>query len=253
VRRLPVAILIALLLLLTQAIRFPVVLEALTTYVASVSAGSSGGGNVTTGNIDLSSCTNCLIVCGVADLDGSGTTAITDSQTPNVYTKLTISARTAAERATIFYKENANVDNSVNFSTTTGAGSYPALACAGYKDAAISSAFDQQAGGTTASADPWAGWGTVTPTTDNQVVVGAVASQDATVVSITGYNVRQTVLFAGGDHYGIRFFDVIQTTAAEANPSVDWDTTESSAGRTATFKTLASTTVCRGMLLGVGC
>lgn len=195
-----------------------------------------------------------IIFVSVSAQVGSLALAITDSKTNLSWTELTEKA-TADARIVIYYHKNPTVGSGHTFTATiAGAATNPVitvLACSGSN---TSSPADQETGATNTSTSIQPG--SITPTTDNQVVVTAVTSGGggSPTFAIDGCYSTQITDSTGnaGGNYAHAMAYCIQTTAGATNPT--WSTWSSSAGAAviSSFKAAAAGGASpRGTLIGV--
>jgi len=194
------------------------------TRIATVSAGSSDGDNVTTGAIDTTGA--LLLVACVARV---GAATLTDSK-GNSWTALSLTSYGG-----IYYSQPTSVGSGHTFSLAS-TGTFPSVAVAAYAGTNTTSPFDQQSatgdtgGGTTAST------GSVTPSENNELLV-AFAGGGATLSSIdASFTIRESVALVSSQHYACALADQIQTTITARNPT--WTFSGATDGRAsiATFR-----------------
>ncbi len=206
---------------------------------AHVTEGSGANGG-TSGSIDTSGA-NFLVV-SVGSYSG-GDTTITDSKSNN-WTQLTPQDETQVSlvRSRIWYAKNAIVGSGHTFSDAV-ASSFPSFCVAAFSGVDTSSPFDQQNGAHDAGGVSTTGisTGSVTPTSDNQLIIAglAVGSSTATPAIDGGFTRLDFVNFSASTYYGSALAYLIQTSAAAANPFWDTDVTNTKAATIATFKAAA--------------
>lgn len=176
-------------------------------------AGGSGGG--TTNAVDTSGAN--LVVYGRPRFSAP---TITDSKS-NTITPLT-EQTAVAPNYLMLYAENA-VTGASHDATAAGGSSFSSLIMSAYSGAATSSVLDQQAGASGVSVNRAPG--SLTPSEDNCLVVTGIGwDGDGLVLSIDGgFTIREQEAYSGGNNYGTAMADLIQTTAANANPLWTWD------------------------------
>jgi len=224
--------------------------QAAIALVAQVSG--TGASTFTTGSVDTSGA-NLLTIALTEASNGAAT--ISDSKS-NTWTKLTEQCA-STPCVVIYYAKNATVGSGHTF-TATGSSFFAVLGASAWSGADTTAPFDQEngtGGGSMASGQQP---GSVTPTTDGQVVVSAMGWNDTrNITSVTGSTQLNENDFTGGVNYGGGSAYVIQTTAAAVNPAWNW-TGGNVAGEVvvATFKAASGggpTCPPTRLLLGVGC
>lgn len=194
----------------------------------------SGPNGFTTGAIDTSGA-NLL---AIALVDFTGTAVLSDSK-GNTW----LLARTDSQPPVlrIYYAKNATVGSGHTF-TVTGASTFAVLSAAAFSGADTTAPLDQtngNGGGTmTTGFQP----GSVTPTTDNQLIFTALSwGSSINVTSVTGATQIDETDFAGGNNFGGGDAYAIQTTATAVNPAWNWTGgTVSGNCSQATFKAAAA-------------
>lgn len=193
--------------------------------VAHRSDGSPDGNGFTSAAIDTTGA-NFLVV-GVGQTATNG--VLTDSK-GNTWVEL-VSPAVSGLTGTLWYAENAIVGTGHTFSIS-GSGNFPSMEIAAFSGVATSSSLDQQ-NGNAGTGNPIA-TGSVTPTTNDQLVVTAVGGFCSSLSIDGGFTISDSVDIAGGAHYGSGLAYLIQTTAAAANPS--WTGVGGAGTKIATFK-----------------
>lgn len=185
--------------------------------VSSVASQATSGVPNTTSSIDTTGAT--LLVASLGSYSGSPT--ISDSK-GNTWTLLTaVTSAGGVLYQVLAYVENPTVGSGHTF-TPTGGNLYQGLAVAAWSGVAVSSALDQQnsatTGGSTANT---LATGSITPTTDNQLVVVGMNNDDplATMSIDSGFSIAVDApyIFAGSEGSCLAY--LIQTSAAAANPT----------------------------------
>lgn len=193
---------------------------------------SAIGNTFTTDAVDMTGA-NCIVLA-ICYLRATPPT-LSDSLS-NSYTAAVAAAAGNISDVRIYYKENATVGSSMTF-TATGL-SYAAMCVCGFNLVKASSSIDQTnktdagAGGTTFQP------GSVTPGENNEVLLAAIGYETASTVSINGsFTISDTQNFVTGNSFGCSLAYLIQTTAAAANPTFTFGTTQSGTpAEIATFK-----------------
>ncbi len=202
------------------------------TPVSNVTFGGTGGsGSGTSSAIDTTGAN--LLVIAIGCIGGATPSVPTDSK-GNTWVALTASTL-GNTRQQIYYAKNATVGSGHTFSVT-GAGfvSFVASAWAG---ADTVDPFDQQSGANTAAGTSLSP-GSVTPTTNGQLVIVGTCMVNATAGFAVngGFSILGTVTSSGGNHLAESCAYLVQTTAAAANPSYSWTGTDEASSRIATFR-----------------
>jgi len=175
--------------------------------LASISAYSSTGHDITTGSINSSGAT--LLIVALADR-ATGSHTISDSK-GNTWTALTGRTGGSLSQQTLYYCLSPTVGSGHTFSSTCGAASYPALAVTAWNGV---SGFDKSAG---ASSTTQAG--SITPAQNNSLIIfHATALTDAVSVS-SGFTLHQNIV-QHGNNYTIGLSYLIQATASAINPTI---------------------------------
>lgn len=206
------------------------------TVVTSAIKQSTNSNGTTTAALDTTGAT--LLVFGIAHLDAQGPGTPSDSKA-NTWAQAATAGNTCG--IDIFYVKNPAVGSGHTFSNT-GTANYPSLFILAFAGTDTSADRDQQ-NSATASTATTIQPGSVTPSTNNQVVVTVVCE---TAVSGTwsidgGFTISNQGPVQAGAAYGGGMAYLIQTTAAAANPT--WTTNSAAAFLSAgvdTFKTAAS-------------
>jgi hypothetical protein len=246
-----------LLLLLLLFVAVPTQTEGAIALVASVVAGSTDAGTITTAGVDTTGAN--LIVCVVAfdEMYDTSVSAVSDIK-GNTWVGRTTRTVTGGVRIRTYYAVNPTVGSGHTF-TADKYPLLPAIGCLAFSGANTSAPYDVE-NGTTATGVTSVQPGSVTPSEDNEVIVTGVASAQAIPTSAAingGFTFElnnqggtgvDTTLFVGY---------LIQTSAAAANPTWSWDAGDSRtvAVSSTTFKsTGVAGPTCRGALtlLGVG-
>lgn len=209
--------------------------------IALVGSGSAfAGGNAdgfTTGSFDTTGADLIVINLGQGNSVTNG--VITDSK-GNTWTPLNQPA-TGGKSTRLVYAWNATVGSGHTF-TVSGTDNFPALSISWWSGSQTASdPFDQQTAGGTVPFSNTVQPGSVTPGTDNQVVITGL-SGDANTAAPTinlGFTVIGTVLDNNAGHQNSALAYEIQTTATARNPTWTAPATGSWAAAIATFKAAA--------------
>lgn len=203
-------------------------------YVGGVSVGSTGGGTVTSGSFDSSGAE--LLVIVLSDYAAAGRSAVSDSKS-NTWVALTESSVAGNMRNTLFYAKAATVGSGHTVTATVGA-AYPAVALLAFAGSDLTAPFDQENGATgvgVTTKQP----GSVTPGSNDELIVHAMAVYNAALTSITSTITLipgLTITSSPGNHFGLAVAYDIQTTATATNPTFAWSGSSDVATRIATFK-----------------
>ncbi len=208
------------------------------------SLGTNGG---TSGSIDTSGADLLVVVENYYSVGGPG--VVTDSKGNGAnWTKLT--QQDGLEiGCVIWYVKNPSVGSGHTF-TVTGTSSFSAIEFASFAGCDVSSPFDQQNGIATDAALTTIQIGSVTPSTNGQLLImGVSLSQSTPSCSIDiGTMLDET---SGLSTYTGAMAYQIQTTATARNPT--WTHVSSRASAViATFKAVAAGGTSWGPLLGSG-
>jgi hypothetical protein len=195
------------------------------TKVAAVGAPSP----VTTPAVDTTGAT--ILIAHVGSYDPGGAVTVTDSK-GNTWSPLTAHAN--GDRSQFFYAENPVVGSGHTFSIST-TGQYSGVIVGAFDQVATASSFDQQNGANSASAATIA-TGSVTPSTNNQLIVAGVASDQASATINAGFTIIDTIAYNPGNAIGSCFAYLVQTTAAAVNPTWTPSGTGAVGASIATFK-----------------
>jgi len=191
-------------------------------------------GGTTTPAIDTTGAT--LLIAVVSNLAGSAAASLSDSK-GNTWVSLTAQA-TATVRSQIFYVKNPTVGSGHTFTVSgLGTGS-PGMCVAAFNNTDTTANADQQNGATSASASVLA-TGNVTPTSNNQLIITALAGLKPSATINGGFTIVDGLPFRN-DGVGVNIQVVlaylVQDASTSANPSWDTSTAGSIAATIATFK-----------------
>ncbi len=203
---------------------------ALVTHATAVSPGAS---SATTSGVDTSGA-NLLVVVGTGTTSTEGT--ISDSKS-NTWNALSASDGNDV-RCRIWYAVNPTVGSAHTF-TKGASGTFSSIMVLAFSGADTSSPFDQQNGNSGTSLSSLAA-GSVTPSTDGQVVVTGLGFNAVSSITVpSGYTITDTNNYSAANNYGGSAAYKIQTTATATNPSWSMSNTCDAAARVATFKAAA--------------
>lgn len=191
------------------------------TPVFIVKAGSANTNSVTTSGVD--STTAKLIVLALTCIDSPSVPTVSDSK-GNTWIPLTNQAY--ANRSTkLFYCINPIVGSGHTFSASGASSQFPTLLVRGF-DATGTINFNREGGnsGDYVVSLQSAYSGSWTPPTDNALVVTACNPQGGTGLAVDGGFTADVVDASGACLTGGIAY-LIQTSAAEANPTWSWTTT----------------------------
>lgn len=204
--------------------------------LVSASAGQNTSGAGTTAVTPLRNTTGAnLIVIALSGYTPDSAPTLTDSAS-NSWTGLTVRSSTNTE-VRLFYCSSPTTSATHTFTSTGSSGAvFTGIGMMAFSYARASSPFDQQNGATTAGATTLQP-GSVTPTTDNQVIVTALASDDAGTPTINGgYTASVVLSYSATNYIGISMAYLVQTSAAATNPTWTMSGTNEASAAIATFK-----------------
>lgn len=197
------------------------------TAIAHTSAGSGDTSAVTSPAIDTTGATLLVVVTARF----GSTMSVTDSK-GNTYTALT--DYLSGDAVQIHYCKNPTVGSGHTFTGTTAAG-YPSISVGAFNNTDTTANADQSNGATSASASTLA-TGSVTPSTDNQLLVAGVAHDKAAQSINGGFTVLDSKAYSASNYIGSALAYLVQTTATAANPTWDTTTAGNICAAIATFK-----------------
>jgi hypothetical protein len=207
--------------------------------VANTGAGSAAGGNITTPDINTSGAN--LIVAAMGNYSAGSAGSVSENKGNGAPTGLTTYLIGGGERLRIFYWLNPSVGSGHNFSTTSGAASYPSLCVAAFSGVKITSPWDKENGAfaSASTVQP----GSITPSEDNELVVSAVEYDASRTMSInSSFSITDQINYGAGAHFGTALAYLIQTSLAAVNPTWTAGSTTSLTAAIACFKSAAATT-----------
>lgn len=178
-----------------------------------------------------------LIVVAVSDYASVTASALSDSKS-NTYTTRTPAAGSTS-RITIWYCQAPATDAAHTF-TLSGSGTYSSMAIAAFAGS-LASPYDVENGAFT-NAGTTQATGSVTPSTNGQLLIAAVAS-NATPLTFTpdlGFTVIDQAQAVGGASIGVALAYLIETTAAAKNVTWTISTSGDISCAIATFKAAAA-------------
>ncbi len=202
----------------------------------------------TTAGVDTSGGNLVVVVVGYSV--AGGIPAISDNKSGS-YTQIGTGKDNGTNGVVLFYAKNVACGANHQF-TVTG-GSFCAVCVEVFSGTDATSPKDQSnesagSGGTTHQP------GSITPTTNGQVLVTGLANGVGTE-NLTVDNSFITVnnnQFSGGVHYGVSASYTIQSTAAAINPTWTSDASSTDAAAISSFKAAAVASTGGGMLLLIG-
>lgn len=229
------------------------------TFVASVAAGSAGGGNVTTADMNTTGADT--IVCYLAEQDSTVDAAFSDSKSNTWQTDITErkDAATANLLGRMFYCKNCTVGSGHNFTATSSSGK-PSIACAAFSGGHLTAPLDQQNGNVDIDAGLNNTTGSITPSENDTLVVtglGFSGGASATITIDGSYTITNQVDVDGSFHRGTALAYEIQTTATATNRQWTYSANQYAVASIASFKASAGGgggggSSFNGLLLGVG-
>jgi hypothetical protein len=182
--------------------------------VAHAGAGSSDSNNVTTSSVNTTGAN--LLVAVVCSYSGSPT--LSDSK-GNTWTGLTVynPSNDTSLKLQLYYCASATVGSGHTF-TLSSSGKSPSICVAAFSGA-DAAPLDQQAGFTGSNASSTVQPGSVTPSTDNQLLVTGISGYSSAVSSIdSSFTITDTVAYTGTDIVGALAYK-IQTAKGAENPT----------------------------------
>lgn len=210
---------------------------ALVTSVEYHGAVSTGG---TTGTLTTTGAT--LLIVGVAAAYGGLPGATVSDSKSNTWNALTThrydngGAYGTASR--LYYAQNPTVGTGHTF-TVAGTEIYPAIFVQAFSGTALTSVYDGQENGQTATAVTTLATGSVMPSLNSCVCVVVICHGATANVTIDGgFTISNTYIQTGvpGTPYGGSMAYLIQTVATAANPSYSWTTSSEAATSIAVFR-----------------
>lgn len=218
--------------------------------VTSLAAGTGINGGTTS---SLNTTGSTLLVVGVISYAlGTVPVVVSDSKS-NTWTPLTASQIASDARAQIFYAENPSSVGSGHTFSVGYVSIYAAVFVLALSGTVTTSVFDQQAGTTATSVTSFQP-GSVTPGSDNEIIVslwGVNGTYSGLSVD-SGFTSIGSVAFSSGNYYGGAMGYKIQGAAAAVNPQWSWTTSRGVAGRNATFKAASGGATGGGVLIPKG-
>lgn len=196
-------------------------------------ASRNGGGNSNGFTSSAQDSTGCDFIVFVAATTGGVTPTFSDSK-GNTYTSLTAQSN-GTSRIIITYCQAPTVGSGHTF-TITGSAIFPAIGVAGFSGS-VASPFDQQNGNTTTFGTTVA-TGSITPGSDNELIIFAGAWTTTQTSSVnSGMTTIQSLPSDG--NFGttsVRFDYKIQTTATAINVTMTVGSNDTLTGAIASFK-----------------
>jgi hypothetical protein len=194
---------------------------------------AAGANTFTSGTYDTTGADFLVIVLTE---NTAGSVTLSDNKS-NTWLVSPPTERSVVNPACVIYYATASGKTGTGHTfTATGSSIFAVLSVFAFSGGAQSSAFDQENGTGGGSFTNMAAPGSVTPTTDNQLVLSGFGWNSATTItSVTGATAFQQTDFAGGTNYGGGGAYQIQTTATAVNMA--WNFSGTTAGDivTATF------------------
>ena len=198
------------------------------TFVAGVASATNTSGTTTSG-IDTTGA-NFLLVAAPHFNEPS----ITDSK-GNTWSRLNVTG--TDPKLAFWIAVNATVGAS-HTATANAVNCFSPVVFLAYSVVNTTSPTDQQNGGTATSSTTVTP-GSITPSENNCLVVSASGSNTAaaSLSSIDGgFSTRAGIAGAAGSYYGVSVSDLIQTSAAAANPTHTWSASGGLTAIIASFK-----------------
>lgn len=206
---------------------------AFTTPVASLVEGLGTNGG-TSSSINTTGA-NFLVL---AVSYGISVISVSDSKS-NTWTPLTEYGTVSTAFNRIYYVENPTVGSGHTF-TVTGTNTFPGVAVDAWAGALTSSVFDQQNGNANAASVTSIQPGSVTPGSNDQLVVTTMTNfgdpSNSSRSINGGFTISGQVGNPSGTNYPVALAYLVQTSAAAANPTWSWSAGNPCATAIATFK-----------------
>ena len=209
----------------------PLNANAAITVLSHSCVGSTNSTTVTSAAINTTGAS--LIVISLSYFQGGSFTTPTDSSS-NTWTQLTVHTNNSDTSQVLFYVTNPTTSASHTFTENNGGTStYPGICVTAFSGTQTSSPFDVQNGnqGTTVTT---LSTGSITPGSNNELVVTGVGGNYSTSSINSGYTIIDSEPGVASHGYTAAIAYIVQTTATATNPT--W--TQSGSGTIAT--TIAS-------------
>lgn len=208
--------------------------------INSAQARETSSGVATTAGIDTTGAN--FLVAVTSNAQSAVPCVITDSK-GNAWTSLTARAVTGQGRIQIHYALNATV-GSGHTATATSASGVPAIEFAAFDAVLTSGAVDQENGATSTSANQLS-TGSITPTTDGQLIITGFYSGATSIPASIATNgifaqVNQLIQTAGVNYGCMMAYGVQGTAAAVAATWQQGASVSNAAVAIASFKTAAA-------------
>jgi hypothetical protein len=204
--------------------------------VARTGAGSSDSNNVTTSSVNT---TGANFLVALVGWYSGGPPTLSDSKSNLGWTGLNVysPANDTNVKIQIFYCPSATVGSGHTFKVSSS-GLQPSVAVLAFSGV-DASPFDQQNGSNASNFGTTIQTGSVTPTTDNQVVIACYDGYSGDVSSIdSSFTLTDHGPYAGHSvAFGIAY--LIQTSATAVNPTFTLGASNVNAAAIATFKASA--------------
>ncbi len=178
------------------------------------------------GPIDTSGAT--LLVVTISDYTAASVSAVPSDSKMNTWTSLTTHAGASNAKNTISYAANPTVGSGHIF-TATGSVAYPSICVAAFSGTATVSPFDLESGAGTSGGGTTLQPGSITPSQNNEVVIGSLGWSASGTVSVNGgFTITDQTDYMPGAAFGAALAYLVQTTATGSNPT--WTFPSSEAG-----------------------
>ncbi len=202
-------------------------------FINSITQGIPGITGGTTSMVNMAGASFCEV--SVSWFDGGFPPVLTS--TPSNTWVPDISKGTGASFTLDHYHAySPSVSSTMTFTITSAANTFPSVTARCFSGT-IGSTVDQTNGVNSVSASSPQQTGSVTPSSDHEIIITSIQDGGASGYAInSGFTTPEFVGISGGQYIGIASSYLIQSTAAAVNPSWSW--TGSAAGATviATFR-----------------
>lgn len=189
--------------------------------ISNTSAGSGDALSVTTSAIDTTGAN--LLVVAVASYNGATASTLSDSKgnTWNARTAYSDAGTGGIVRIQLFYASSPTVGTGHTFTgSSPGSGSYPCIAVAAFSGA-NTTPYASESGDTDGSSGSTDQPGTVTPGSNNNLIITGVAHNNAgSTMSVNeSFTISNQTTAVGSQCVGVAMGYQIQTTATARNPT----------------------------------
>lgn len=191
-----------------------------------------GGDGVATPAINTTGATLIVVVTG-RYAGGGVITSVTDSK-GNTYVALTDYVIGGGDGVQVYYCKNPIV-GAGHTVTVNAPSTFPSISVAAFNLTDTTANADQENGATNVSSATLA-TGSVTPSTDNQLIVAGVAHDQASQTINAGFTIADSIAYSPGTYIGSGIAYLVQTTATAVNPTWNASVAGNICAAIATFK-----------------